>query len=290
MPWDAIERLSGVLPRLTSVNLQCNCEPLVNEDLPDFVGFIKQANPGIRVSMVTNGTLLNPAISSRIIANGLDTLIVSLDGATAHTYEKVRVGAKFDTVVSNVKTLVKERNAGENMSPRIEVVAVSSKENAFELPHIMALAKDLGADCFHVMGLEPYTAQMAESVLYGDSAHASYKDVFRHLKKYAQQNRISVQLPSLRLRPHRSCDLRGCVIDSDGHVYPCPSLSYERPFYFLGQRNLHPRICFGNVVEQDFYDIWNGKEFQSFRKRLLRGDLPDYCTNCLIQHRVICPI
>ena len=54
---------------------------------------ITSASRGIRVGFNTNATLLTRARAERLVVAGLDWLCISLDGATAATYESIRDGA-----------------------------------------------------------------------------------------------------------------------------------------------------------------------------------------------------
>jgi radical SAM protein with 4Fe4S-binding SPASM domain len=38
----------------------------------------------------------------------------------------------------------------------------------------------------------------------------------------------------------------------------------------------------GNVFEQDFQEIWNGKEYQELRERIATHDLPEHCKHCYL--------
>ena len=36
----------------------------------------------------------------------------------------------------------------------------------------------------------------------------------------------------------------------------------------------------GNILDQSFEKVWNGKEYRRLRKRLFGGDLPPACRKC----------
>lgn len=76
-------------------------EPMMNKHFLTMVREVKQA--GIAVGASTNGTFLTDKWQQRLLDSGLDLLIVSFDGADKETYEKVRIGADFDKVCSNVR-------------------------------------------------------------------------------------------------------------------------------------------------------------------------------------------
>lgn len=284
-----LQKLGDVFPRIESVSLQCNCEPLLNRQIISIIHYIKNVNPKVMVSFVTNGTFLSPTLSAELVRSGVNTIAISIDGATHRSFEKVRCGAKFDTVIDNLRNLVAERNCQPNTFLKIKIISVATADNIHELCDILNLGAELGVDGFSVNGLESYTDEMVSLTLYGKMAHPKYEQIFDSLKKQAEELGVTMNLPSLTLVPFTSCDLRGCVIDSDGNVYPCPPLSYKRPYYYEGERCIHPRIAFGNINEKGFYEIWHSPEFSLFRWELRNGKLPPYCTTCLMNHGVLCP-
>ena len=75
-------------------------EPLLN---PNFIEFVKICKKeGIRVGTSTNCTPLTEELSRKIIESGLDYIIFPLESTNKADYEKIRVGANFETVVRNI--------------------------------------------------------------------------------------------------------------------------------------------------------------------------------------------
>ena len=87
---------------------------------------------GVKVSVNTNLTLLTPAKAERTATCGLSAIFVSIDGATAETYEWVRVDARFDMVERNMLRLL-EALARHGSPTHVEVTAVVMRENVDEL-------------------------------------------------------------------------------------------------------------------------------------------------------------
>ena len=65
-------------------------EPLFHQQIIDMVARV--VSLGARAELITNGTLLDENRSKELIAAGLDTLWVSIDGATPESYADVRLG------------------------------------------------------------------------------------------------------------------------------------------------------------------------------------------------------
>ncbi len=289
MPVEVVEELAHIVPKVNSIALQCNTEPLLNRNIVDIIRQFKKVKPTLHISFVTNGMLLSRSVSSKLIESGLDEIGVSIDGATAETNDGMRLGGKLEKILRNIKDLNAEKDAKASSTPRLRIVTVSSKKNVSELVAILELAIQLRADSFTVNGVEPYDEEMANLALWGMSVNGEFRNVFAELRRIASKNGIKLSLPSLELQPYKYCVLNGCVIDSDGDVYPCGPLSYERPYYYLGDKSIHPRKSFGNVQERSLSEIWNSKKYRGFRTSLLEGHLPDYCSRCLMQNEVICP-
>lgn len=77
-------------------------EPLTHPRIGEMVRQVK-ALGAPRVELVTNGCLLDEAMSRRLLEAGLDVLWVSLDGIRPDSYEDVRLGALLPQVFENLR-------------------------------------------------------------------------------------------------------------------------------------------------------------------------------------------
>ncbi len=58
---------------------------------------------GVGMGLSTNATYLDHRKAKLILENGLDFLVISMDGASPDTYQRIRVGGDFATTVKNVR-------------------------------------------------------------------------------------------------------------------------------------------------------------------------------------------
>jgi len=93
--------IDDIAGKVEFVWLQDYGEPLLNKDTLRFVRLAKAA--GLRTGISTNGTVLVNSVIEDIFDSGLDYIIFALDGATKETYERIRVGAKFDRVTAGIR-------------------------------------------------------------------------------------------------------------------------------------------------------------------------------------------
>ncbi|GAX60411.1 Fe-S oxidoreductase [Candidatus Scalindua japonica] len=121
---------------ISRVGLSRLGEPLLHPDISEIIKFAKES--GIRhVSMVCNAMLLTEEKAQKIIDSGLDLILFSIDAARKETFEKIRKGADYDKVVTNIERFIKMRNELSQEKPWIEVNICLMKENVDELPLII---------------------------------------------------------------------------------------------------------------------------------------------------------
>ena len=287
--------LVDALPELRKLTLQGLGEPLLSPHLLDMVRCA--AARGVEVGFNSNGTLLSRPIAEELVAAGLGWLHVSLDGATAATYEEVRHGTdfrprpgQFERVVGNLRGLVAARGAAER--PRIQLVFVAMRRNVGELPALVELAADVGVDSIWVQNLShdfgdtgsseaygPMRDYATEEALFGrDAARAD--ELFSEAAARSRALGIELRLPRLE-EPPPAADGRGCswpwesaYVTHRGEVQPCCMV--------MGS----DRATLGNLADESFGEVWSGPAYEGFRERLLSDSPPDVCAGCSLYRRV----
>lgn len=74
---------------IKQISFVANGETILNPELPDMIALLKERNLACKVKVVTNANRLTHEYSDRLIAAGLDTLKVSLQGLTSEKYRKI---------------------------------------------------------------------------------------------------------------------------------------------------------------------------------------------------------
>ena len=87
-----------------------NNEPFTDVRMVDWIALAKQRVPHALVTVTTNGSLVTPKITDRLIHSGLDAIWFSFNGATKDTYEQI-MGLSFDQVKKNIDYLLDKRPA-----------------------------------------------------------------------------------------------------------------------------------------------------------------------------------
>jgi radical SAM protein with 4Fe4S-binding SPASM domain len=281
MPLELFRRLVGDLPALRRITLQGLGEPLLSPFLPDMIR--TAVTRGIRVGFNSNATLLNRRRAGELVASGVDWLHVSLDGATPEAYEKVRGGARFETVVGNLAGLVAAKRAAGSATPWIRVVFVAMRDNVAELPALVRLLASIGVDELRVQNLSHSFSDTdpagqyaeirsftADQALWAGSPAVS--ETFATATAAAANTGLRLRLPSAVEAPsgRRGCDWpwEAVYVTSAGVVQPCCMVMGD------------DRVVLGRLGEQSFPEIWDGPAYREFRRRLMSDDPPEVCRGC----------
>jgi MoaA/NifB/PqqE/SkfB family radical SAM enzyme len=88
------------LRRKPSIDLYLRGEPFLNDQ---FMTYLKLAKAkGLEVYTTTNATLLTERLARSLVENGIDQITFSLDGYNQETFERIRKGASYKNVLSNI--------------------------------------------------------------------------------------------------------------------------------------------------------------------------------------------
>jgi MoaA/NifB/PqqE/SkfB family radical SAM enzyme len=280
-----IEQFAGV----EELQLQGLGEPMMHPRFFDMVAHA--AARGIQVSTNSNMTLLPPARAEACVRSGLARLHVSIDGARAETFERIRRRAHLDRVLRNVRALVDARDRLGRATPRLHVVTVLMRQNLEELPQVVELAASLRAEEVFVQHLahdfgeetmppryRPMRQFVEEQTLLGE-APERVEACFRAARDAAAAYGVGLRLPRVRPREHppgtpgrARCDWpwRGAYVSYQGFAMPCCMVATP------------DRASFGDMAKDGVRPVWHNAGYAEFRRRLDSGEPPAVCRSCSV--------
>jgi MoaA/NifB/PqqE/SkfB family radical SAM enzyme len=135
-------------PSLRRVELSNYGEIFLN---PDLLRILEYADARRVIIDVQNGANLNhvrDAVLEGLVKYHVAAITCSIDGASAETYRKYRVGGDFDTVIANIKRINHYRRAYRSKLPNLAWQFVVFGHNEHEIPHARAMARALGMRFF----------------------------------------------------------------------------------------------------------------------------------------------
>jgi len=230
--------------KLYSIKLSWRGEPLLHKNLIDMIKYAKDS--GIHEIIInTNGLLLNINKIKELVDSGIDSILISIDGADKKTYEEIRKGGNFDVLDGNIKNLIRIRNKKGVKLPKVKLHAIRMQENNNSIDLLYDKYADI-VDDIHISDEIP---------LFN----------IERSKNYKKETKKIIRKP---------CDQlwQRLAISWNGDVAMCCN-------------DWIPKIVLGNVKTESIYDIWHGGKLNYIRnlhKQLSFNDL-DVCSSCVCQ-------
>ena len=293
MDFDEFTRLVDQFTDLEELHLQGLGEPMMHPRFFDMV--THAANKGVTVSTNSNLTLLNERRAAACVTSGLARLHVSVDGATAEMYERIRVRSRLAKVVRSLGLLRDARKRLDSSSPRVQMVTVIMRQNLPELPDLVRFAAEWEMDRLWVQHLchdfgeellpthyRPMRDFVQEQTLLEEDPDR-VAHFFGEARLVAEMLGVDLRLPRTQPRPHppgtpgrKRCSWPWdqAYVSYQGLAMPCCMVSTP------------DRKNFGNMLDAGAREIWNDPSFATFRDRLDSDDPPDLCRSCAVYNGI----
>ncbi len=272
--------LREYVPYSILVDLRSRGESLILPDFADFVHKISHYHPKIRLT-TTLGCGTQEALQSLI---DYDVFVsVSFDAADKKTYQMIRPGICYDTVIKNLEFVTKEmlKKYG-TLEGKIRLgICPLQRKNLSYLQGVMELANFYKIPEIRI---GPLGAPLKSSEILENNQFFTLKALKKCIS-FAKKNALKIQLA----RPFFDAFyIKEKAFDLCCHPWLYAQINYAGDVLFCD----HPvgakvfDFIIGNVKEEK--NIWNGEKAQylrSFHIRNLHERLPKPCVKCYIKGR-----
>lgn len=234
---------------LYSIKLNYLGEPLLDKYILDRIKYAKKKGV-VDVMFNTNASLLTEEMSHNLLDAGLDSIFFSVDGINPDTFNKIRIGTDYLSVVNNIKNFVRIKNERnfKHVQTRVSMVLLPGLEKE----------------------IEKYTKfwlPIVGQVGYGEWINHSGEGT---IKKDSSGNEV---ISNYDYNPDFVCaqPFQRMFIMWDGICTPCcPDVArgYET----------------GDATKNSIKEIWHGEKYKKMREAQIGGNYMDIeiCRNCYI--------
>jgi len=230
-------------------------EPFLSPHVYDLVRSARRRN--IHVVSSTNGHIFAMKDHARrVVASGLDSLIVSIGGATEESYARLR-GTKMEEAFDGVRRIVEEKKRQGSATPFLSLSMIVSRYNEVEIPALRARALALGVDALTLKTMNTCTVRPESKDDHPIPSEGDYRRF-----SYAENDRVRAQ--------HNPCKAlwQKTNLRWDGQVTPC---TYD----FDSARAM------GSVAVQPFARIWRNAAYTAMRRQFRKDPTEiSICKNC----------
>lgn len=249
MSWDLYEKiiLEGEKYGCPSIEPQGTNEPLLDPDLERYIKFASD-HGFIDIMMNSNATVLSESRSRSMLKSGITRLRFSLDAATKETYEKVRVGGKFETTIKNIENFLRIRKEENANLPVVGVNFCKTSFNEHEEEKFIETWIDK-VDFIVIQEFQP------------PELEHSYAKFLPSESKYREKiiSDFHCQQPWQRI-----------VVTNKGEVCPCCAF-------------FRTELSLGNLKDNSIHHYWNSLEMKNLRQIHKDGNFAnnEWCKRCV---------
>lgn len=253
MPFGLVEKIAANIcefeDQISVADLSQNGEPLLYPHLTDAIKLIKDTKKVKSVRIITNGSLLFPEMAEKLVASGLNQVLVSINGLSDAQYESVvHTKIKFDTIYENVKHLYSIR---QGCHVHVKIIANYFSDD--EQKKFLELFTPISDSIFMDKAVNQWIGLQLPTPPYGRE-----DGINRFNKHFDIEHGLPVcSAPFYFLRIHPNGETSACLGDWQA------------------------AMSLGNVNNMTLKEIWNGKEIANLRKaQLTRHNIPSQCDKC----------
>ncbi len=237
-------------------------EPTMRDDLPKLIR--SAVRIGLRVNLITNGTLLTDSLARQLRRSGLRSAQVSVEGPNVEVHDDLTgVPGSFDRTMHGIEAL-------KGQGIYVHTHTTINRLNREHIEAMPALAKSLGLPRLSMNMVMPCgTAGTGETALRYSEIGPMVQSVKRTAREVGIEFMWYSPTPYCMFNPIAgglggkacaACD--GLLsVAPNGDVLPCSSLTDP----------------VGNLLNQSFEDVWNSERALYYRDREY---VPEECRSC----------
>jgi MoaA/NifB/PqqE/SkfB family radical SAM enzyme len=309
--------LQDIAPFVSNIMLSCGFEPLMSRHFSEIVSMINENYPHMEIDLCTNAMLMDSKVRKVIIEKNVTHVLLSFDGVTRQTIEKIRVGADYNKIIGNIKALRDLKINFKRTFPIFFMDFVLMNSNIHEAPAFVRLCSELGIDTIdfrHLVG-NIFFSEHEEMLNHNKEKYNYYRDlIIAEGKKYninvrlpepydAEVTWVPESVPEVDLSDFTSVvadEQTAEVVNSketvhnNGKESDFPFLapaSCLRPFseiMIIDQEKILPCSYYNEAMgmldeNNTLYSIFFGEKYQKVRKKMLLSQFDRSCHNCPIK-------
>ncbi len=276
MSFEQFKFIISQFPHLRYINVTGEGTGFLNKDFFKMLDYLNKKN--VNTMFVESFDLFKEKYIKKIIDLDVERIEVSIDAACKDTYEKIRVGAKWDRVMKNLKKMREMKIRYNTPFPYIFFRFIAMKNNVHEIPALIRLIGELDINLgkitdFQVVGL----------LSFPEIEHLNVKNIPEQIIKESDSiaKKININLIwSHTSHSYNSINL--CAKWLQPYIMIDGSAILDCALMMSNKRLELKRTSLGNLFNQKFKEIWNSPRYRRIRKSVNKtnGPVPKLCEGC----------
>jgi organic radical activating enzyme len=281
-------------------------EAFLHPQLCEIIELCKALHPEAAIDLVTNASIPLRGNFRRAMSM-IDSLGVSIDGATKATYEAIRVGGNFERFLQNARDIVAVQ--AESGNPKfVEFSFTAMSSNIGELPGVVRIAAEIGVQNVYFQPMEMRDAEIIARVGAFNLHTMPVEDVYRITDEAIAVGKalgVAVYGAGSMIRPQEaapdpsSAQTPAETQDSrdDEAVRTCQYF-WNKPFQYVragdkfqvlaccymlksDAQKISTRYGLEFDTPVDSVEVYNSPAYWQMRRDLAHGALDEFCGGCM---------
>ncbi|MBU0504187.1 MAG: radical SAM protein [Candidatus Omnitrophota bacterium] len=275
MSFEEFKKIIDQFPRLKWAGPSGIGSGFLNKDYLKMLEYLKKRS--VFVEFFDSFDLIDKETAEKLVDLEIDKIWVSLDDPTPDGYARIRVGTNLEKILNNIRVMLNTKEKKRSPFPEIWFQMIVTSINVHKMPEYVELVHDLTKDKkYNYANLIFWTNILSFKEVQGLSTGIP-DEIRREVLIRARKHNIFINWNE-NIQPVNppSCCARWNepFILVTGHVQPCCIINQAN------QRDHQKLYSFGNLLEQDFHDIWRSEKLKGFLKTLKNNRFPIICKYC----------
>jgi radical SAM protein with 4Fe4S-binding SPASM domain len=281
------------------VNVGSNFEPSIHPNFDEVISILTEKN---KIYFISNCTNINDKLLDSISDNiKIEWIQISLDSTNKDIYENIRVGAKLEKTLINIKKIMKAKHIDTKVSVNMTLM----QSNINDMINLVDFCESVGIDKINFIFM---VVRNKDKELLDENLYSIKEDVFKRLDdvaKYVVKKELKVIVTSpyyftnKELLSYKKYIKENAIYSGNSknrdiiniknllqteNIPKKMSVLCSSPWTFArvlwnGEVDLCYKYRIGNIHENTLVEIFNSQRAKDVRKKIVTNP-EDHCFKC----------
>ncbi len=276
MTFEQFKKIIDQFPKLRYINVTGEGTGFLNKEFFKMLDYLNKKN--VNTMFVESFDLFKEDFVEKIIDLNVERIEVSLDAASKAIYEKIRVGANFDRVITNLRALKKIKQEKKTPFPYIFFRLIAMKDNVGEIPRLLELVHELDVNLGKLTDV-----QVVGLLSFPEIDHLNISSIPPEIIEASNQLAKKYNINLIWSHTSNNCaSIDYCAKWLQPYIMIDGSALLDCALLMSNNRIKLKEDALGNLYEEDFKQIWNKPRYRKTRASVNKknGPVPYLCQSC----------
>lgn len=279
------EQVIGVLeqfPGLRWASLVGEGSSFEHKEMKRFITYLRERN--IMSYVPDHMCDYDDDLIEHIVENDMDGIVLSFDAGSKETYEAVKVGCSYEQTIKNIKKVLAAKKRKGTPFPEIMFAYIAMKNNVQEIPDFVDIMGSIGTRKEFGAGSRIGIIRLlAFKQILDMQLEDIPQDIIDETYRRAARYGMLVNFTGTNVREELA-DPSCCMAWMEPYIMMNGFVSQCCAVFISNNRDFIRDHAHGNVLEENFRDIWNNESYKTLRYTINNPGkpIPMQCAGCRI--------